>query len=190
MQHIGTQPIETPRLRLRRFTMDDAQAMFLNWANDPQVTRFLTWQAHESVTVTETIISSWIAEYENHDRYSWCMEWKETGEPIGSIGAVNRNERAGRVEIGYCMSRRLWGQGIMTEALVAVEDYLFVRVGCNRIEAMHNVQNPASGRVMQKSGMTQEGILREYGSNNQGNPVDLAMWSILRSEWKAMGRPN
>lgn len=190
MLHIGTQPIETPRLLLRRFTIDDAQAMFLNWANDPQVTRYLTWPAHKSVTVTESVICGWLAEYEKPERYSWCMEWKETGEPIGSIGAVNLNERAGWVEIGYCMSRRLWGRGIMTEALVAVEDYLFARVGCNRIEALHDVQNPASGRVMQKSGMIQEGILREYGSNNRGSSIDLAMWSILRSEWKAMGRPN
>ena len=155
---------------------------------DPQVTRFLTWPAHESVTVTDSIIRGWIEEYEHPDRYNWCMEWKETGEPIGSIGTVNCKERAGWVEIGYCMSRRLWGQGIMTEALVAVEDYLFAKVGCNRIQAKHDVQNPASGRVMQKSGMIQEGILRGYSSNNRGSSIDVAMWSILRSEWKAMGR--
>ena len=188
MQHIGTQPIDTHRLMLRRFTVDDAPAMFRNWANDPEVTRYLTWPAHQSINATEAIIRSWLTEYEKPECYNWCMEWKETGEPVGSIGTVNLKERAGWVEIGYCMSRRLWGQGIMTEALVAVEDYLFAKVGCTRIQAKHDVQNPASGRVMQKSGMIREGILRGYGSNNRGDSVNLAMWSILRSEWKAMGR--
>ncbi len=188
MQHTGTQSIETPRLLLRRFTVDDAEAMFRNWANDPQVTRYLTWPTHKSVTETEAVLRSWVEKYEAPDFYNWCMEWKETGEPVGNISVVNLNERAGWAEIGYCMSRCLWGRGIMTEALIAAEDYLFAKVGCNRIQAKHDVQNPASGRVMQKSGMTREGVLRGYGANNRGGSIDVVMWSVLRSEWEAMGR--
>ena len=125
MQHIGTQEIETPRLHLRRFTVEDAPAMFRNWASDPEVTRYLTWQPHPSVTDTEATLARWAADYEKPDTYRWCMEWKATGEVIGSIDVVDGNDNVRRAEIGYCMSRRFWGQGIMTEALIAVEDYLF-----------------------------------------------------------------
>ncbi|WOC32965.1 MULTISPECIES: GNAT family N-acetyltransferase [Caproicibacterium] len=188
MQHIGTQEIETPRLHLRRFTVEDAPAMFRNWASDPEVTRYLTWQPHPSVTDTEATLARWAADYEKPDTYRWCMEWKATGEVIGSIDVVDGNDNVRRAEIGYCMSRRFWGQGIMTEALIAVEDYLFSKAGYNRVEACHDVHNPASGKVMQKSGMQQEGVLRQHHANNQGNPVDIAVYSILYDEWKLMNR--
>lgn len=188
MQHIGTQSIETPRLRLRCFTADDAPAMYRNWASDPEVTRYLTWPTHKSVAETETVVLDWSEKYRSPDFYNWCMEWKETGEPIGSISVVTFSERAAWAEVGYCMARRLWGRGIMTEALTAVEDFLFAQAGFNRVQAKHDVKNPASGHVMQKTGMTREGILRAYGSNNRGDAIDLALWSILRSEWEAMGR--
>jgi ribosomal-protein-alanine N-acetyltransferase len=188
MQHLGTQLIDTPRLLLRRFTVEDAPAMFRNWASDPEVTRFLTWPTHSSVFVTERIVHSWVEEYDKPNDYNWCIEWKETGEPVGNISVVNEDDRVSRAEIGYCISRSLWNLGVMTEALTAVEDYLFAKVGFNRLQAVHDVQNPASGRVMQKSGMIREGVLRAYSNNNRGNAIDVAMWSILRSEWKAMGR--
>lgn len=76
----------------------------------------------------------------------------------------------------------------MTEALIAVEDFLFAKVGYNRIDAYHNIRNPASGKVMQKSGMQREGVLRQFLLNRQGHPVDVVLWSILRSEWQAMDR--
>lgn len=188
MLQIGTLPIDTPRLSLRRFIVGDAPAMFRNWAGDPEVTRYLTWPTHRSAAETEEVVRGWVGEYACGSSYNWCMEWKETEEPVGSIGVVGFSERAGWAEIGYCLTRRLWGRGVMTEALTAVEDFLFREVGCSRVQAKHDVENPASGRVMQKSGMKQEGVLRGYGSDNRGDSVDLAVWSLLRSEWKAMGR--
>ena len=55
MQHIGTRPLETERLILRRYTAGDAQEMFDHWACDPEVTKYLTWQAHESEEITNKI---------------------------------------------------------------------------------------------------------------------------------------
>ena len=101
-----------------------------------------------------------------------------------SIDVVNLNEKLATAEIGYCLSKKHWGQGIMTEALKAVIDYLFSEVGLNRIVARHNVHNLASGRVMQKSGMTFEGVQRQSGKDNKGNYCDLAHYSILRGEWR------
>lgn len=70
----------------------------------------------------------------------------------------------------------------MTEALKAVINYLFEEVGMNRIEARHNTLNPASGRVMQKSGMKFEGIMRQIKVNKYGEFYDLAVYSILKSD--------
>ncbi len=67
MNHIGTREIATERLTLRRFEIEDAENMFYNWANDPEVTKYLTWPAHESVDTTETILKEWISKYDEKD---------------------------------------------------------------------------------------------------------------------------
>ena len=82
MKHLGTKRIETSRLILRQFTGDDAQAMFDNWASDPEVTKFLTWPTHSSVDVTKQIVESWVAGYEQENFYLWMIELKEIGQPM------------------------------------------------------------------------------------------------------------
>ncbi len=181
MKKTGTQRIETERLILRRFRIEDAEDMYINWASDPEVTRFLTWPPHSDVDVTKSILSDWIPRYEDGGYFNWVMEYKETGKPIGNISVVKLNESTEAADIGYCMSRTYWGRGLMPEALRAVMDYLFDVVGLNRIAASHDVNNPKSGRVMEKSGMKQEGVLRAAGKNNLG--ICYEVWhAILRSD--------
>lgn len=108
MKHLGTKTIETDRLILRRFQMEDAEKMYQNWASDPEVTKFLTWPTHESVEVTKKVLESWISDYEKPDDYQWCMALKESGEPIGSISVVAQNEKAESAEIGYCIGKAYW----------------------------------------------------------------------------------
>ena len=67
MNHRGTQKLETERLILRRLTEADAEAMFRNWASDPEVTRFLTWPTHKDVTVTKYVIGTWMPQYEKNE---------------------------------------------------------------------------------------------------------------------------
>ena len=183
MQHIGTQTIKTQRLILRRFTMEDAQAMYRNWASDEDVTRYLTWPTHTDPGVTEMVVGNWVDSYGADDFYNWAIVPKSLGQPIGNISVVRLREDAGRAEIGYCMGKPWWHQGIMSEALTAVMDYLFDRVGMNRIEAKHAVDNPHSGGVMKKCGMICEGTLRQYGRCNQGI-VDLKIYSMIASDRK------
>lgn len=180
MKHLGTVRIETPRLILRRFTMEDAPHMFQNWASDPEVTKYLTWPAHESLDVTNMVLSSWVADYEKAENYQWAIELKALGQPIGSISVVSRNDRAQLVHVGYCIGRNWWRQGIMTEALQAVMDFLFDEVGVNRIETRHDPNNPNSGRVMLKCGLKYEGTLRQSDWNNQG--ICDASWYALLAE--------
>ena len=186
MQLIGTQPIETARLLLRRFEIGDAEDMYRNWASDPEVTRYLTWQPHAGVEVTRALLGDWVARYDDGGCFHWAITWKQTGEVIGDIAAMKLNEKVESVEMGYCLGRAWWGRGLMPEALTAVMEYLFTRVGLNRIAAVHDVDNPKSGRVMEKAGMKFEGVLRQAGRNNQGL-CDEVWHAALRGERQRPG---
>ena len=91
------------------------------------------------------------------------------------------NNKVESAEIGYCIGRKWWKQGITSEALERVMRFLFDEVGVNRVEARHDVNNPNSGKVMQKCGMTLEGIHRQADMNNQGL-CDEACYAILKNE--------
>ncbi len=181
LTHKGTQPIQTPRLLLRRALPEDAEAMLANWASDPEVTRFLTWPPHASLAVTRAVIAGWLEGYREENFYQWMIVLCELGEPIGSISVVSRSDTTESAEIGYCIGRRWWHRGIMTEALEAVIDFLFDEVGVNRVEAKHDPKNPHSGAVMRKCGMKYEGTTRASARNNQGL-CDTAHYAILRAE--------
>ncbi|MBR6705988.1 MAG: GNAT family N-acetyltransferase [Clostridia bacterium] len=185
MQKTGTRTINTPRLILRRFCREDAGDMYRNWASDKEVTRFLTWPAHSSAEVTGMLLTQWIAKYEDGGFFNWAIQYRENGEVIGNISVVRLEEAIDSAEIGYCLSRTYWGRGIMPEALRAVTAYLFDTVGLNRVWAGHDVENPKSGRVMEKAGMKREGILRAFGRNNRGI-CDMAVYSILRGDRAAV----
>jgi len=181
MKHLGTVTIETLRLILRRFTLEDAQAMCDNWASDPDVTKYLTWPTHQNVDVSRSVLAAWVVEYEKRDYYQWAIELKELGQPIGSIAVVELKEGVSAAHIGYCIGRNWWHQGIMSEALQAVIDFLFDEVGVNRVESRHDPNNPNSGKVMKKCGMQYEGTLRQSDRNNQGI-CDACWYGLLASE--------
>ncbi|HIS27594.1 MAG TPA: GNAT family N-acetyltransferase [Candidatus Pullilachnospira intestinigallinarum] len=182
LTHQGTKVLHTPRLTLRRFTMEDALPMFETWANDPRVTRFLTWEPHGTPQVTRQLLAQWCADYEKPDNYNWAMELD--GRLIGSIGVVRMDEKSERVDLGYCMAYDCWNQGLMPEAARAVIDYLFGQVGIHRLTICHAVKNPASGRVAQKCGLTYEGTMREFEKSAEGEFLDIAWYGIVRSEWE------
>ena len=94
MNHVGTKVIETERLILRPFSIEDARPMFDNWASDPEVTKFLTWPAHGSVAITEMILSDWVQGYEKANHYNWAITLKAEGDrPVGNISAVGVDNR-------------------------------------------------------------------------------------------------
>lgn len=182
MKNSGTQRIETDRLILRRYVIEDADAMYKNWASDSEVTKFLTWQPHSSVDVSRGIIENWLKEYSDEKYYQWAIVLKDNGnEPIGDISVVHMNEDISMVHIGYCLGRAWWRRGIMSEALKAVTDFMFDTVEVNRVESRHDPRNPNSGKVMQKCGMKYEGTLRSADRNNQGI-CDACYYALLRSE--------
>lgn len=184
MNHCGTQTLESERLILRRYQSEDYKAMYKNWASDPEVTQYLMWPTHPNEEVSKSVTEEWLANYSNEKYYNWAIVLKEFGdEPIGNIAVVDTNELAQSVHIGYCLGRRFWHKGIMSEALQTVIDFMFNVVEANRIESRHDPRNPHSGGVMVKCGMKYEGMLRSADWNNQGI-CDACYYSILRSEAK------
>ena len=182
MRHCGTKPIETERLLLRRFTLDDARAMYENWASDPDVTKFLTWPAHAGINVSKAVLEEWVSLYAENNYYQWAIVLKAHGtDPIGSISAVRMDEAVEKVHIGYCLGKEWWRRGIMSEALKAVMDFFFDEVGANRIDSRHDPRNPHSGMVMKKCGMKYEGTMRSADRNNQGI-CDACWYALLKSE--------
>lgn len=183
MEHRGTKKLETARLILRPFVKEDAPAMYRNWASDPEVTKFLSWPTYKTVDTAYEILNIWVPQYRDDTFYQWAIELKEIGEVIGSISVVNFDERVDMAEIGFCIGRSWWGQGIMTEAFQAVIDFLFGEVGVLRIEAGHDPNNPASGAVQRKCGLKYEGTLRRSIRSNQGI-TDKTVMAILKEEWE------
>lgn len=185
MKHKGTQKIETERLILRKFKVSDAEEMFLNWASDSEVAKYLTWPPHESAVFTKKLLEEWVSHYADDSYYQWCIELKENSQAIGSIGVVKILDYIEAVSIGYCIGKNYWGKGLMTDALSAVIKFLFNEVDVNRISAAHDTDNPASGRVMAKCGLKYEGTLIQAARNQQGI-CDIAVYGLVKRDYTAI----
>lgn len=141
--------IETERLLLRKPRIEDAKPMFDNWANDPEVTKYMTWNAHENIEVTKMIINHWLEEEKDPKTIRYIITFKDSGEPIGSIDVVHYVD--GNPEIGYCLSRNYWNKGIMTEACKALVKYL-INIGFTKILIRADERNIGSNKVIEKCG--------------------------------------
>jgi ribosomal-protein-alanine N-acetyltransferase len=189
MTHKGTCTLETKQLLLRRFTGNDAEAMFRNWANDPEVTKYLTWSPHGDIVETRRILKNWTESYEKSDFYCWAIVPKFPGEPIGSISVVHRDDKVNSVHIGYCIGKAWWHHGYTSEALSELIRFFFEEVGVNRIDSRHDIRNPHSGNVMKKAGMHYEGTMRQADRNKQGI-CDSAYYAILAEDYQAQKSPH
>ena len=184
MRHIGTKNIETERLLLRRLTCDDALMAYKNWCSSDNVSKYVMWKKHNNVETTKKLFESWEKEYEDLTTYRWIVEIKKTKELIGTIDVASKKFLPyGTCEIGYCYGEKYWGNGYATEALKGVIKYLFEQCDADVIFAEHLSDNKASGRVMLKSGMTYEGVLRSRIEDSLGKRNDIVSYSITKDEY-------
>ena len=181
LNHKGTVILKTERLILRPFRLSDAEDMYRNWASDPEVPKYVSWDVHESPAFTRELLKSWIAEYEKPDYYNWTLEYG--GEVIGNAAVIPKDKREA-AELGYSLSRRFWNRGIMTEAVSAITDFLFGEIGYHRLCIRNIRENPASGRVAEKCGYSLEGTEREAFPAKDGRFHDILSRSLLRDEWE------
>lgn len=179
MTHKGTVKLETKRLILRRFTIDDAEDVFQRWSGSAENSRFVMRSPHLSVTETKEMLQEYIRNYDKPDFYMWGIVFE--GNLIGYICGNEMNEEIKSICVGYCITKSCWNKGITTEATKVVIDFFF-SIGFNRIFSYHNPLNPASGKVMQKCGMRFEGRIRG-GSMLAGKICDCLQYAILVEDY-------
>ena len=173
--------LETSRLLLRPMVMHDAQDIF-DYSRDPEVARYVLWNAHRSVSESRAYLRYILRQYREGQPSSWGIVLKATGRVVGTIGYMTYVEENSTVEVGYSLARQLWNQGLITEELNAVLGFSFERMRIHRVEAQHDAANPASGHVMRKCGMLHEGRLRGR-VYNKGRFVDVELYAMVREDW-------
>lgn len=162
--------IETTRLRLRLWRESDAEALY-RLASDPEVGPRAGWPPHQSVAESREIIRTVF----NNDT-TWAIVWKESDEVVGAIGYglscdCNLPAWEGEPTVGYWVGRPYWNRGICSEALQAMIDQIRATTTIRSLISGHFVDNPASGRVMEKCGFLPTGDLcrneRLYGGKDR-----------------------
>lgn len=171
----------TPRLLLRPLRMKDAED-FHAYARNPEVARYVLWDPHTSLSQTRGILRSLMAQSRLEGLHTRAITLRDTGRMVGTIGLVNRDFQNHTAEVGFSIARDCWGQGLTAEALSAYLAYLFSALRLHRVEAQHDAQNPASGRVMEKAGMAREGLLAER-LYYKGRYASLVVYAALRESW-------
>jgi RimJ/RimL family protein N-acetyltransferase len=171
--------IETQRLLLRKPRPEDAHAIFGGWAQDQEVTHYLTWPPHERIEQTQEFVRGCLRAWDGETRFPYMIILKETGEVIGMIDPRVEGPKVG---IGYVAARAHWGKGYVTEATRAIIDWVFQQPSMYRVYATTDIENVASRRVLEKVGMQCEGVLRKYilHPNISDIPRDSYIYAITK----------
>ena len=177
MKHQGTKLLKTSRLLLRKFSLNDCDNFYNNWASDDRVTRYVTWPTHTDISITKTLVEQWIKNYNDNTYYQWIIDLKDIKQAIGSISVVRIDEEKSEIELGYCIGYDFWNKGYTTEAFQKVIEYLFNEVQVEKIIARHDSRNIGSGRVMEKCGMKFIGTMEDV---NKGENIILKLYELKR----------
>lgn len=179
MNYQGTKEINTKRLFLRKFQMKDAADMFNNWASDNEVTRYLLWNTHKDIKETKAVIKLWTKNYQDELYFNWAIVLKSINQPIGSIGLVEIDLEKKCCEVGYCISKKYWNQGITSEALKAILDFLLNKNDFEQVVAKHQKENLYSGKVMEKCGMHYLST-RKLFLENKNKTIEVSAYYIKK----------
>lgn len=172
--------LETDRLALRRPVADDARAIFERYAQDEEVTRYLTWHPHATLDETRAFLRRCDAGWDTGNDLTWALT---LGGDENLIGMVGVRPRGHKPDIGYVLAREHWGRGYMTEAASAIVTLALRDPDVHRVWAVCDVDNRASARVLERVGMTHEGVLRRWivHPNISEIPRDVNCYARVRA---------
>jgi ribosomal-protein-alanine N-acetyltransferase len=145
--------LETDRLILRPFCLDDVQDVLECWESDPDVAKYMFWSNHNDINKTIVWVKKELSKIDADDWYRWAILSKQTGELLGT-GLIYVEEEYGKFEIAYNLGKKAWGLGYTTEAMQEVIKFAKEKLGIKEIMGRYAKENPASGRVMKKLGFT------------------------------------
>ena len=177
----------TPRLRLRKITPEDAPVFFTQLGSSESVTKYMLWKPHKTLEASVASIQKALHRYETGESIRWAITRKDTGQLIGIIDLMPKDTASRCFTFAYMISEDCWGKGYGTESLAAVLDYGFRECRASVIEADHFSDNPASGAVMRKAGMTYIGrIANKYEKN--GILYDGECYRITLAQWQKFSK--
>jgi RimJ/RimL family protein N-acetyltransferase len=173
--------LTTERLILRRPQLTDATALFEEYCQDPEVTKYLIWRPHQNIQETIAFLAGCLARWESGEELTWGITQKDNDRLIGIVACRVRGHAA---DIGYVLARSYWHRGYVTEAARAVVEWAASLPSIFRVWAVCDTANEASARVLEKVGMTPEGILRRWivHPNVSAEPRDCYVYAQVRGE--------
>ena len=169
--------IETSRLTLHRLRYEDAEEIFYSYASKPEVTKYLAFPTHQSVTDARNFIRYARIAWDNGTECVLGIRLKASHRLIGSIGVVNEN---GKVNFGYAISPTQWGRGLTTEACRALLTHLKNQKDIYRIWTFVDAENIASSKVILKCGLVEEARLKNWFRfiNQDNKPKDCILYLL------------
>ena len=178
--------IETDRLLLRAFIEADLDDVFA-YASIPGVGEMAGWPHHTSIDITKAILQTFLT---NKDVFA--IVHRGDNKVIGSFGLhnawINREEAYQHLKaknIGYVLSKDYWGKGLMPEAVGAVLRYGFTTLDMDAFSIEHFIENPQSGRVIEKCGFTfvKEGT---YHAKQLDKHFNERRYIMTKQDWEAL----
>ena len=145
--------LETDRLILRPFCLEDTQEVFECWESDPDVAKYMFWTSHNDINKTIDWVKKELSKIGADDWYRWAILSKQTGELFGT-GLIYIEEEYEKFEIAYNLAKKAWGFGYTTEAMQEVIKFAKEELGIKEIMGRHAKENPASSRIFEKLGFT------------------------------------
>lgn len=176
LKHCKTEEIKTDRLVLKKFNVDYAEDMFYGWLCDEKVAKYTSWTAHTDISNTYAYIN-YIIGQEGDNPYNWVIVYNK--KVIGTINVCYIDKDTKTCGVAYALSYNYWRNGIVTEALKAVINYLFDKAGFQKIIAGCDSENTGSKRVLEKAGMKQEACLKKQikrKDGSYGGSLQFVLW--------------
>lgn len=169
--------IITDRLELRRLRYEDAEEIFYTYASKPEATRFMAWPTHHSIEDTRAFLRYAIAAWVEGLDHSYGIRLLESGRFMGSFGVIHEN---GKIQFGYIFSPTQWGNGYATEACRKMMSLLRDHKDIYRVGTYVDLENTASMKVLEKSGLIEEARLPRWMRfpNQENTPKDCALFTL------------
>jgi RimJ/RimL family protein N-acetyltransferase len=160
--------------------MEDASPIFKLYAQDQDVTRYLTFKPHQSIEETKTFLKRCLNNWKNETSFPWTIIRMKDNQLVGMVEIVSLDQSG--IQLGYVLAKSYWGNGYMTEVLRKIIDWAFRQNDTYRVWAMCDIENIASTRVMERAGMQREGVLRRWVilPNLGEKPRDCYCYSVVK----------